>query len=167
MTKEQIDCIRQIAETAGLLNQQLSKLADLSEVDSYASGNTPKSHNREVELFVNQIDSIYAEREKYPLMYYGAPSGNGFEESSELPAASAKCLYVIQKTSENTAKFYPIPEKLPRFKMNPNSLFNLVCMAVGNIEDATYITTEEKDYGELEYSNGYWKVIKKCIVLCN
>lgn len=166
MTKEQIENIRQIAETAGLLSQQLSNFADLLENETMQSKEPP------IKLKVDEdvspgISAISKDDcPKYEIAYYGAPSGCGFEESSQLQSSSVKCLYVIQKTSETNALFYPIQEKLSRFKMNPNTLFNIVCESVGDILNANSIEFTEKDYGMLEYESGYWKVTKKCTVFC-
>ena len=166
MTNKYLDCLRQIAETAALLGQQFGNLADiiqediaLSEKDSInnSDSNDPSQSTQ------NGMQQI-SEKISYPLMYFGAPSGNGFEESSQLQPSSVKCLYIIQKTSETTAIFYPLIEKLSRFKMNPNSLFSLVCTAIGDISDSSSMEFTEDDYGELEYSEGYWKVMKKCNV---
>lgn len=169
MTREQLECLHQISETAGLLSRQLGNLVELFQTGASEPNLDNDTQQETIDIqglpAQNEVDKT-TENIVYPPMYFGAPSGNGFEDSSQLPLSSVKCLYVILKKSETKACYYPIPEKLSRFKMNPNSLFYLVCLAIGNIEDATNITIEEKDYGELEYSNGYWKVVKKCIVLC-
>lgn len=170
MTKEQLECLRQISETADLLSRQLGNLVLLFQTDS-----SEPSSNGDIQMETsgihtqqnqNDIETI-SENTVYSPMYFGAPSGNGFEDSSQLPSSSVKCLYVIQKKSETQACYYPIPEKLSRFKMNPNSLFNIVCVSVGDISEASSIEFTEDDYGELFYENGYWKVIKKCTVFCN
>lgn len=167
MTKEQIENIRQIAETAGLLSQQLSNFADLLENKTMQS--TKSFIKTELVERVSPKKTAIPKDDstKCELAYYGAPSGSGFEESSQLQSSSVKCLYVIQKTSETTALFYPLPEKLSRFKMNPNPLFHIVCDPVGDILNANYLEFTEEDYGTLEYENGYWKVTKKCTVFCN
>ena len=169
MTKEQIACIRQISETADLLSRQLSNLADLFQIEE--SQTEGKSEVRREVLEVQNASSGSAidteEKKHYPIMYFGAPSGSGFEEGSQLQPSSVKCLYIIQQTSEIKALYYPIPEKLSRFKMNPNPLFNVVCDSVGDISEASSIEFTEDDYGELEFENGYWKVNKKCTVFCN
>ena len=167
MTKEQIENIRQIAKTAGLLSQQLNNFADLLENETMQT--TESSIKPKVVEDVSPTFSVISQDDcpKYEIAYYGAPSGSGFEESSQLQSSSVKCLYVIQKTSETNALFYPIQEKLSRFKMNPNTLFNIVCESVGDILNANSIEFTEEDYGTLEYENGYWKVTKKCTVFCN
>lgn len=167
MTKEQIESIRQIAETAGLLSQQLSNFADLLENETMQT--TEFSIKSKVVEDVLPTNSVISKDDcpKYEIAYYGAPSGSGFEESSQLQSSSVKCLYVIQKISETNALFYPIPEKLSRFKMNPNPLFTIVCDSVGDILSANSLEFTEEDYGMLEYENGYWKVTKKCTVYCN
>lgn len=171
MNKEQIECIRQISETAGLLSRQLGNLANLFQEDT---SDTSTSGYKQQETITAQPISSMAETEAvvesqvlYSPIYFGAPSGNGFEDSSQLPSSSVKCLYVILKKSETQACYYPMPEKLSRFKMNPNSLFNIVCIPVGDLSEASSIDFTEDDYGELIYENGYWKVIKKCTVFCN
>ena len=169
MTKEQLECLRQISETADLLSRQLGNLVVLFQADS-----SEPSSNGDMQMetsgILTQPDQNDIEKIKenivYPPMYFGAPSGNGFEDSSQLPSSSVKCLYVILKKSETQACYYPIPERLSRFKMNPNSLFNIVCIPVGDISEASSIEFSEDDYGELLYDNGYWKVIKKCTVFC-
>ena len=170
MTKEQLECIRQISETAGLLSRQLGNLVELFQADVSEQHLNDDEQLKTIDIqglpTPNDVDKI-AENIVYPPVYFGAPSGNGFEESSQLPFSSVKCLYVILKKSDTKACYYPIPEKLSRFKMNPNSLFNIVCNPVGDISEASSIEFTEDDYGELLYENGYWKVIKKCTVFCN
>lgn len=167
MTKEQIECIRQISETAGLLSQQLSNFADLFQIETNQTETKSDPQEEAMHLPDSSNTSINGtEGREYPLMYYGAPSGSGFEESSQLQPSSVKCLYIIQRISETSAYYYPIPEKLSRFKMNPNPLFNVVCISVGDISEASTIEFNEDDYGELVYENDYWKVTKKCTVFC-
>lgn len=167
MTKERIDSIRKIAETAGLLSQQLRNFADLLEKEMSETDNYSKEMQSVGDVSLKNSSIEDNTRKKYETAYFGAPSGSGFEESSQLQSSSVKCLYVIQRTSETNAIFYPIPEKLSRFKMNPNPLFNIVCESVGDILNASSIEFTEEDYGTLEYDNGYWKVTKKCTVFCN
>jgi len=169
MTKEQLECLRQISETADLLSRQLGNLVLLFHANSSepsSNGDQTETSGFYTQAYQNDVEKTI-ENKVYPPMYFGAPSGNGFEDSSQLPSSSVKCLYVIQKKSETQACYYPIPEKLSRFKMNPNSLFNIVCIPVGDISEASSIEFTEDDYGELFYENGYWKVIKKCTVFCN
>lgn len=167
MSKEKIECIRQIAETAGLLSQQLSNFANLLENEITQSTESSIETKLVQEVSPNNSVPTKDDHTKYETAYFGAPSGSGFEESSQLQSTSVKCLYVIQKTSETNALFYPIPEKLSRFKMNPNPLFHIVCDSVGDILNANSLEFTEEDYGTLEYENGYWKVTKKCTVFCN
>lgn len=169
MTKEQIECIRQISETADMLSRQLSNLAELFRNENCQVDPVGEAQHDVPVLSELSNASMNENKEsnQYPLMYFGSPSGSGFEESSQLPPSSVKCLYVIQRTSETTAVYYPMPEKLTRFKMNPNPLFNTVCVSVGDISKASSIEFDKDDYGELEYENGYWKVTKKCTVFCN
>lgn len=170
MTREQLECLHQISETAGLLSRQLGNLVEL-----FQTGASEPYLNNDTQQETIDIQGLPTQNELdkntenivYPPMYFGAPSGNGFEDSSQLPLSSVKCLYVILKKSETRACYYPIPEKLSRFKMNPNSLFNIVCIPVGDISEASSIEFTEDDYGELLYENGYWKVTKKCTVFCN
>lgn len=164
---KRLECLRQIAETAALLGQQFGNLAEIinEEISNLSEKDSIKQDEENDYSNSAQIDSErVAEKTFYPLMYFGAPSGNGFEESSQLQSSSVKCLYILQKTSETTARFYPIKEKLSRFKMNPNSLFCLVCSAIGDFTESSAMEFTEDDYGELEYNEGYWKVIKKCTV---
>lgn len=170
MTKEQIECMQQIAETAGLLSRQLGNFAELFKVDV---NDVAKSGNKQQESNMVptppnmvEVENIVESQVLYPPMYFGAPSGNGFEDSSQLPSSSVKCLYVILRKSDTQARYYPLPEKLSRFKMNAASLFTPVCTAVGEVSEASSIEFTEDDYGELEYDSGYWKVTKKCYVFC-
>lgn len=168
MTKEQIECIQQIAETAGLLSRQLGIFVELFKVNA---SDTAMSANKQQEAIIVptptytiETENVVEDQVLYSPMYFGAPSGNGFEDSSQLPSSSVKCLYVILRESETQARYYPLPEKLSRFKMNTASLFSPVCTAVGDISEASSIEFTEDDFGELEYNSGYWKVTKKCNV---
>lgn len=170
MTKEQLECIRQISETVGLLSRQLGNFADLFQ--SSTSDTDAESYELQ-EVAPNSTLPDTTDEEVvvegpvlYSPMYFGAPSGNGFEDSSQLPSSSVKCLYVILRKSETQAQYHPLPEKLSRFKMNTTSLFTPVCTSVGEISEASSFKFTEDDFGELEYESGYWKVIKKCNVHC-
>ncbi len=170
MTKEQLECIRQISETVGLLSRQLGTFADLFQTG--ASDTATEGYELQDAATAQTLSStaeakiVVESPVLYSPMYFGAPSGNGFEDSSQLPSSSVKCLYVILRKSETQARYHPLPEKLSRFKMNTTSLFTPVCTAVGEISKASSFKFTEDDFGELEYESGYWKVIKKCNVFC-
>lgn len=166
MTKEQLECICQISETFGLLSRQLGMLTNLFKADI---SDTATGSDKQQEAFITPTPSEIPEVEStasYSPMYFGTPSGNGFEDSSQLQSSSVKCLYVILRKSGIYARYYPLPEKLSRFKMNPTLLLTPVCTVVGEITEALSIEFTEDDFGELEYENGYWKVTKKCNVFC-
>lgn len=99
--------------------------------------------------------------------YCGQPEGPGFDNASITTEKGIRSLYEIRITDNAHAYFFPLEDKLLRFRNNASSLLLPVCTIEGDITECQGFTINETEYGQLELDDsGYWKVLKKCIIRC-
>lgn len=101
------------------------------------------------------------------IRYCGQPAGCGFEIDDITEEKGIRSLYVIELIDGNTALYYPLEEKIVRFKNSLTSLFMPVCDIDTDLLDCESFEVEKENYGILTLEDGsYWKVVKKCLVTC-
>lgn len=100
-------------------------------------------------------------------LYFSGPSGGKFLKGYETGSRdNSKSLYTLITQSADKAVFYPLTERLARFRNNVNSLLAPVCDIAGNIQECISIEVEEKDYGKLAWQDGNWVLTEKCKIIC-
>ena len=99
--------------------------------------------------------------------FCGQPEGPGFDNASITEEKGIRSLYEIRKTDATHAYFFPLEDKLSRFRNNATPLLLPVCTINGDITDCSTFIVKDDEYGLLVLEDGnYWKVYKKCIINC-
>lgn len=97
--------------------------------------------------------------------YFGTPDGSGFEEPNEIyEINSPKILYVIETVDGINGRFYPIGRSFSRLRSNAKSFLIPLCDFSIPLEEMDTLDVSKENYGEIVLKDGYWEVIRKCII---
>lgn len=99
--------------------------------------------------------------------YCGSPDGCGFYDDNCTSSVGIRSLYTFLLIDSLHAYFYPLTDKMPRFRNNAISLLMPVCDIDGDITECETFIVNAENYGFMELKDGeYWEVKKRCIVKC-
>lgn len=97
--------------------------------------------------------------------FFGTPDGSGFEMSNALSDPdSPKILYVVESADGKEGHFYPLNRSFSRLRSNANTFLLPLCDVSVPIEELSNLSLSPEQYGVVELIDGYWKVIRKCII---
>lgn len=113
------------------------------------------------------IDTSNQREEKFVVGFCGQPEGPGFSDADLTDQKGIRSLYQILKTDATHAMFFPLIDKLSRFRNNPTSLLLPVCDIDGDITECQKIIVDREGFGELELVDAnYWTVKQRCQIKC-
>ena len=180
--EQKIECLEQvISNLCGRFDGFEEKLLKfetlLKEIIKGSLENIECEDSTNTDVFDKYPNSI-SPQEFVSIGYCGQPEGPGFDEINITEEPGIRSLYEIRKIDTSHALFFPLEDKLSRFRNNSASLLLPVCDIDGDITECQAIVVVKGNYGTLEledkweknidfYSNSYsyshFCLAKKCI----
>lgn len=149
-----LDSIRELVKRNFVVQPQEAPSRPLNSVQS---ADVPAS--AESVAASSDTDVIQSYPFKSQEYYFSTPSSKGFEMGNNLDSP-ARALYQIRTISDSSAEFFPLVEKMLRFRVSPESLLLSVCDVQGDIMTCSSLNVDSP--GTLIKEDNTWVVDKKC-----
>lgn len=97
--------------------------------------------------------------------YFGTPDGAGFDENNTISDIdNPRVMYVVETMDGITGRFYPLSRSVARLRGNAKSFLLPLCELSDSIDFLDTINVTPDQYGEVTLVDGYWKVVRKCLL---
>lgn len=159
--------LRAIREALEQMVEKSSGMATTNTIGQSASV-PPKSKTETpvaVQSVVNPNEQRLQSNGVVQRFYFGTPDGNGFEECNAMDDPdSIRILYVIETQDGVNGRFYPLGRSMSRLKSNAQAFLLPLCSISKSLDDLSAEAIPQNQYGEVQFENGFWKVVRKCVL---